>query len=801
MWRAEDTLLGRAVALKVLDQGLARDPRDRRRFLNEARTHAALDHPAIPAVLDHGEQGDTVYIAFALIDGDTIAELAARGLLPPDEVVRIGIAAAEALAHAHGQGVVHRDVTARNLMRARDGRVFVLDFGLARAAGQSRHTTSGVTLGTVAYLAPEVARGGEATPQSDLYGLGVVLYEAVAGEPPFRGAVAEAVLYGAANLPPPPLRERRPDAPAALEALILQLLAKGPGERPSDAHAVAMALRAIATTSGATAAGERREDPPLPASARMPERLFVAVLPFEELEGEAGERTHPGPSASGFATSLRAALARASGIQVVAVPDASDGGAEPDAALARRLGANLLVRGTLRRSGRRLRVTWTAVEPRAGLQLAADVLDGTTDDPLDLEDRLAASVARALDAGGAGPARRAARDPAARERYLQAVGSLQRYDNEAAVDGAIARLERLVESGDGGAAVHAALARAFLQKLRLTHEPAWHARAASQCERALGLDPEAPEVRLALGEVHLTTGRHAEALEAFRASHARQPSPDALVGIARACDALGRDAEAEATFRDAIERHPRHWPAHSWYGVFLFRRTRYAEAIEAWTRVTEHTPDNARAHYNLAAAYLQMDRYDDAVAACERSLAIQPTMRAYTNLGTANFYLGRLDAALDAHRRAAALAPDDARTWTNIGSVALHVPGHDALATEAFDRAIALLRARLERDPQDADDWAYLAIALGNRRDHRGAIEAITHALERAPGDANVMMIAGSVCNDAGEREQALHWIEAAVRHGLAVGRLLHSPGLATLRDDPGFRRIVERSPTTQEDS
>src|SRR5262245_59365096 len=156
VWEAEDTLLGRHVAIKLLSDELSRSPDARRRFLHEARTNSLLDHPSVPTVFDYGESGDLVYIAFSLIDGETLAARARRSPMSVEEAVSIVKSAARTLGYTHTRGVIHRDVTGRNIMVARDGRVFVLDFGLALAAGDSRFTSQNTLLGTIPYFAPEM---------------------------------------------------------------------------------------------------------------------------------------------------------------------------------------------------------------------------------------------------------------------------------------------------------------------------------------------------------------------------------------------------------------------------------------------------------------------------------------------------------------------------------------------------------------------------------------------------------------------------------------------------------------------
>ncbi len=246
VWKAEDQLLGRPVALKLLSPSLASLPDARRRFLREARAASALDHPGVARVHDFGESGDRVYIAFACVQGETVSERAARAPLPYADAARIVAEAADALAHAHERGVIHRDITGRNIMVTTEGRAVVLDFGLALAAGSSRITSGSVTMGTAAYMAPEIAQGRAADERCDLYGLGVVLYELATGTLPFAGRRPEEVLYSALHQAVEPPSRRRPGLPEGLERVILRAMARDPGLRYQRASELAADLRALA---------------------------------------------------------------------------------------------------------------------------------------------------------------------------------------------------------------------------------------------------------------------------------------------------------------------------------------------------------------------------------------------------------------------------------------------------------------------------------------------------------------------------------------------------------------------------
>jgi predicted Ser/Thr protein kinase len=249
VWSARDETLNRPVALKILNEAFADDERFIERFRREAKAAAGLVHPNVAGVFDYGEDGGRPYIVMELIDGDTLAQLVEdRGPFPPDEVARIGADVAATLALAHERGIVHRDVKPANVMLTRRGEVKVMDFGIAAEilAGATSLTGTGMVLGTARYLSPEQARGERATPRSDVYSLGVVLYELLAGRAPFVRPTPMATAMAHMNDPAPPLADARPAIPADLAGIVDRCLAKDPADRPASAGALAAELRGVA---------------------------------------------------------------------------------------------------------------------------------------------------------------------------------------------------------------------------------------------------------------------------------------------------------------------------------------------------------------------------------------------------------------------------------------------------------------------------------------------------------------------------------------------------------------------------
>jgi serine/threonine-protein kinase len=288
VWAAHDLLLDRAVAVKVLGGALAGDGRAAERLRREARAAARLEHPGIARVLDLGEHDGHPYLVMELLEGESLAARIDRaGPMPPDEAARIVAAVADALEAAHAAGVVHRDVKPGNVFLTTAGEIKVLDFGIAWCAHDAALTT-GELLGTAAYLAPERVLGLRATPAADIYALGVVLYELLAGHRPFEASSELELAMAHVNATPPPLRDVAPSAQPSLIAACYQAMAKDPSARPLSAAAFANLVEgepgstmtrplqvAAASVPGATLAGPA---PPLRSGLRRPRRLLVALL-------------------------------------------------------------------------------------------------------------------------------------------------------------------------------------------------------------------------------------------------------------------------------------------------------------------------------------------------------------------------------------------------------------------------------------------------------------------------------------------------------------------------------------------
>ena len=268
IYRARDSQLDRDVAVKLLRSELGSDPDFLARFRDEARAAASLNHPNIVSVFDFGEEASGPYIVMELIDGQDLSSmLRENGPLPPRQAARVAAEVAKALHAAHVRGIVHRDVKPSNILVGRDGRVKVADFGIARALAESQLTCPGVTMGSVHYFSPEQARGEAATQASDIYALGIVLYESLTGQRPFSGDGPAAVALARLTTTPPRPSALRAGTPVELDRIVQRAMAFDPADRFASSASMASALEGWLSDPAAAA---RRRPPPRAPPPRAP---------------------------------------------------------------------------------------------------------------------------------------------------------------------------------------------------------------------------------------------------------------------------------------------------------------------------------------------------------------------------------------------------------------------------------------------------------------------------------------------------------------------------------------------------
>jgi serine/threonine-protein kinase len=836
VYRASDTRLRREVAIKILPEAFAQDPDRLARFEREARLLASLNHPGLAAIYGLEQAGPVRYIVMELIPGETLAEKLASGALAIPEALDFARQIAEALVAAHEKGIVHRDLKPSNIKVTPGGKVKVLDLGLAKAMDPKpedsdtsksptvvlEQTRPGVILGTAEFMSPEQARGKPTDKRTDIWAFGCILFEMLSGRRAFAGeTVSDAI---AAILTREPDWTRLPgETPPHVRHLLGRCLEKDPNRRLRDIGDARLELDAeVSSDSGAGAVARppraRLRGALIGAAlaalltagvwggfqlldrsnrASAPDSKYLVVLPFKDLSGT----TQGQLLGDGFVETVSARLNEVPGVQVV-TPAASIAASDrqKDAReIARSVGANLILRCTIQREASRIRITYSVLNASNGIQLTGGEVTGTSSDLFALQDELTERVRTGLDLAARSPGVRipsGLETAGEQERYIEALGLLQRYDKKASVDRAIGVLEPLAAQRPTSGLVQSALGRAYLYEYNLTREKNWADQASAAVSRARQLAPDLPEVATTNGELLVRTGKPREAAAAFRRALARQPNNyDALLGLARAEDIAGNTAAAESTYRRAIALQPNYWAGYNKLGAFYAGHARYTEAAAMFRRVTQLQTSSARGYTNLGGVLDLLGQFDEAKAAYQSSIAREPTSQAYSNLGTLQYFLGQFADSARSFERAVALTPANYLLWANLGDAYRWAPGQEAKAPGAYARAIALGDQELTVSPSEAQIHSVLALCLA--KSGRG-LEARAHldqARRLAAENADIMYDAAVVAVLSDDRNAAIECLRRAIDAGYRTAHIAREPEFARLRALPEFQKLIETPP------
>jgi TolB-like protein/tetratricopeptide (TPR) repeat protein len=624
IYAAHDDRLDRVVALKFIHPDRLGDEDTRRRFLREARAAAALSHPFICNIYEVLESEGQPIIVMEHVCGQTVLERTAGGPLGPADVCRLGREIAEALSAAHVRGIIHRDVSASNVMITTDGHVKLMDFGLAHVADttgggaptatfRAQPGTSGpVLMGTPAYMAPELLAGGQATPQSDLYAAGVVLYRMATARMPFGDRVTPASLAEVLVRPPVPPRESTPGVPWALERVILRLLEKDPAARFPSADSLAAALADPAPTA-------------MLGSARS-----VAVLPFKPLGHAADDRDLGLGLADATITDLavvRSLLVR----PTTAILPYHDRAVDPVTA-GRELSVDAVVTGSFQRAGHRMRVTVQLVSTSDGRPLWGTKIDTSLDDVFRLQDEVSRQIVRALEVElthtDEQRMQRAVRPPSpASEPYLRGRVLMLRESIESA-SAAVEAFEDALQLDPQFAPAYAGLASAYSRiAFSFLPEGDYYDRAVRMCTRALEIDPNLPEARYMLGRLAWTpqsSFNHEEAIRQIADAIAARPSMNEAVGtLGMIVFHLSLLNEAEALIERAVAIDPNDQYAAMHIAFCRYLAGDWQVACEAATAAWRQTP-SAWSGYQLALTELHLGRLAEARRTIDRAARLFP---------------------------------------------------------------------------------------------------------------------------------------------------------------------------------
>jgi serine/threonine protein kinase/Flp pilus assembly protein TadD len=823
VYRAWDAALEREVALKLVP--VPADDRDTgASVLAEGRRLARVRHPNVMAVYGAERVEDKVGIWGELIRGRTLAAIVAEdGPMGAQEAALIGVTLCQALAAVHAAGLLHRDVKAHNVIREQGGRIVLVDLGAGRA--QQTDSPEHDLRGTPLYMAPELFSGASASPSSDRYSLGVLLFYLVSGTYPIPGRTAVEVAEAVARGQRRSLRDVRPDLPEAFVRVVERALSAEPEKRHgSDGELEGDLARAIgadaqtpraATTPawGSAAPGRRlagRLVRVLPAAVLLiPAAVLVAVLasrrgpdsrpalsPSIALTSIRSLSADPADDllAAGITTVLESNLGSIPGLLILAV-DAS----EDDT---RGLGVSYELRGTVQRSGEDVRATLRLLESATGALAWSRSFDGKAAGAFDFQVRILDELVRGLraldvidDAQITAMRERLeanpTEDPVAFTAYARSRTLLEQGSQPGNLEQGIAALEDAVARDPAFALAHAALGEAYWEMYERTLDEAWTAKANEHGMKALELAPEVPRVRRSLALILHGSGRSREAVLELERTLELQPASDAAYRLlGRIHGDLGETEAAERAFRKAIELRPGFAGSYAALGSFYFFNQRYDHAIEAFRQEVGLMPDSASALQRLATGYHAAGDLVRAESHYRRSIEIAATATAWSNLGTIYFGDGRLREAAEAYERSAELAPNQPVTQRNLGDAYRRL-GEDAAAERAYSAAIESARRALQVDPSDARMLALQALCESKLGRHEEALALLARAEQLRADNGEILYKKAAVLALAGRAEEALATLTRALDAGYTKELLANDEDFASLRDLPGFASLL----------
>lgn len=842
VYKAFDLILERPVALKFLSPNLVVSSRDKEVLLREARAASALDHPNIGVIHGIEESEDRqLFIVMAYYEGENLAQKLARGPIPVRDSLDLAIQIARGLSAAHAHHIIHRDIKPSNILVTNDNLAKIVDFGLARVVASASATQSISSTGTLPYMSPEQILGETIDQRSDIWSLGVILVQMIAGGHPFLRPNTGAMTFAILNQAPAGIDL----TPPGVQPILYRALSKKPETRYSNAEEMLHALEAAhaqitsspvsaeeATVASISTTGLKRyaENASSPRWAggtpKKTKRLWlgslgvvvaavtvfflpsvrerfiglayassekhIAVLPFSN----SGNDPEYQPVAEGLMDSMTNSLSNLEAAQqslwVVPASVVRQHKVSDPAAAFRELGATMVVQGEVERKGPEVRLTVLLIDAKRLRQIGSIQLENHSGDLAALQDQAVARLARLmkvnLSENASAPS--AGVTPDVYESYLKALGYMQRYDKPGNLDLAISALNSALDNDAHFAIGYAALGDAYRLKFQTDHHPGWIEQGLANCRTAIALDARLPAAHVTLGLLNARLGKNDVALQEFQKALEINPrDAAALTGMAGVYENAGKVADAEANLKRAIALRPDYWEGYSELGYFYRRQRRAQDSIAQFQEVIKLTPDNASAYNDLGVEYMELsDSQSDAAAeaALQKSLQLAPNYQAYANLGWLYMNKKRYAESAEATRKALELNDKDWRVWANLQQAYIWLKDDEKMRP-ARAKTLTLLEQYASLNTQEAPVLSMLSTYYAEDKLRQKAIASANAALRIAPKDPWILADVAETYERLGNRRRAIQYAQQSLKSGYTLDDLQQRPALLGLLADPSF--------------
>ncbi|MGH9717950.1 MAG: protein kinase domain-containing protein [Candidatus Acidiferrales bacterium] len=844
VYKAYDRELNRTIAIKVVREGMMGEANALERFKQELVLASTISHKHILRIHDLGEVNGLKFITMAYVEGQDLHEILRESpKLPLDRVVKFATQLADALAAAHAEGVVHRDLKPQNILVDKNDQIYVSDFGLAKsfAEGAVGMTQTGAFLGTPRYMSPEQAEGKPTDDRSDLYAYGLILYEMATGDIPFRGKSTLELMYQRISVTPKNPKLINPELPNWLAQIIMRCLEKDTEARYQNAQELLADLKSAETTGTAPrrlSRGTRSIQISVPefsghrwfwivgsvvailsvafAIPRVRQMLlgrghptvhatiagipplssgrFIAVLPLQII----GNSSQLDYVAKGIQEAVSTKLFQLKNLRVTPV-DAADQANQKQSLpkIARALGANLLVQGQLQGAGDKLRIIINLEDATNGKTLTSREFDGVMGDLFTLEDQIYSQLVAGLNVTPtndelASAETRPTNNMAAYDLYLRGQDSLRGHDRKN-IQAALDYFNQALKTDPTFALAFTGVADASLRMYKIQKDPFWTQRALVAAQQAQQLNDKLPEVHATLGSVYRATGKYSESIAELKRAISLAPNSDEFYRrLGKVYLDSGKDAEALDSFQRAVRLNPYYWVNENSLGETYASLADYPKALQAFGQVSVLEPDIDAGFENVGNMYLQEGNYQRSIPYFQKALKIEPYFSTYSNLATSYFMLKQYPQAVAMFEKAVTLNPNDADVVLNLAD-AYRDLGEKDKARSTYLRTISIGFKELETNPQNADVMVDIALSYAKTGNASQALSFIRQARGIDKGNVDYIYAEAEIDATLGRTSDALSCLrEALVKHypaQYAAG----DEDLKNLNGNPSFTLLINQ--------
>jgi serine/threonine-protein kinase len=854
VYKAYDKDLDRTVAIKVVRDGAIGESDALKRFKQELVLASKISHKNILRIHDMGDVGGLRFISMAFVEGKDLQHIIRENpKMPLERILNFARQIAEALAAAHAEGVVHRDLKPQNLLVDKNDQIFVCDFGLAKSfeEGAIGMTRTGAFLGTPRYMSPEQVEGKPADGRADLYAFGLILYEMVIGDVPFTGESTLKVMYQRIQEKPKSPKILRPDLPNWLVKIIMRCLERDPNDRYQNAYEILADLQGGSSGSSVSRVGMSRIGsgsqsviiqipefasrrwvwvvagvvallliafaiPPVrhlipgfhveqtgPAGSAasgippLSSGRYVAILPLQVL----GDQSQLGYLAQGIQEALAAKLFQLKGVHVTSSDAAAKADPkQPVEKIARSLGANTLVQGMVQGNGDKIRIILNMEDAVNGKRIWSQQFDGVPADLFTLEDHIYAQVVSAMDVNptneeNANAEARPTDNVASYDFYLRGRNAL-RVNDAKSIQTALDYFNQAVKQDPKFALAYTGVAQASLRMFGLTNDGFWTQKALAAAQQALQLNDKLPEVHSTLGSVYRATGKYSEAIAELNRAQALAPNSDEVYWrLGNVYLSKGDVPHAIEAYQKAVQLNPYYWVNENSLGNAYFNVGDYDKALQAFKQVATLEPDVNAGYENSGNVLVQQGKYSEAVPYLQRALQIEPNAGAYSNLGTAYFYLKQYAESAQAFEKAVALNGNDTQLAVNLGD-AYRALGQTDKAHAAYQLAISAGYKELQTNPQDTSVLTEVALSYANLGKPQDADTFIARARAQDKKDVNLAYAEVQINALNGKSSQALALLAGVLENHFPAEFAAVDPDLESLHSNPEFDKLIKKYST-----